>query len=86
VLPAAFRFSGVTRGIYAVRADHYLDLDTRLPQLADERGNAVYFSLRGDVAARVPGSPPSGQRSPDLIGMGHEITVRNVCNIAFNNE
>lgn len=36
-----------TRGIYAVRADLYLDLDTPLPQLADERGNTVYFSPSG---------------------------------------
>jgi predicted nucleotidyltransferase len=34
------------RGLYAVRADHYLDLNTPSPQLADERGNTVYFSLR----------------------------------------
>jgi hypothetical protein len=26
------------RGVYAVRADHYLDLETPPPQLSDERG------------------------------------------------
>jgi uncharacterized protein len=34
------------RGIYAVRAASYLALNAPAPQLADERGNTVYFSLR----------------------------------------
>lgn len=34
------------RGVYAVRANRYLDLETPAPQFADERGNTVYFSLR----------------------------------------
>jgi len=34
------------RGIYAVPARSYLSLATPAPQLADERGNIVYFSLR----------------------------------------
>src|SRR5579859_4931037 len=34
------------RGVYAVPADRYLDLETPPAQLADERGNIVYFSLR----------------------------------------
>jgi uncharacterized protein len=34
------------RGVYAVPARSYLALETPVPQLADERGNIVYFSLR----------------------------------------
>ena len=46
-----------TRGIYAVRADRYLDLDTPLPQLADERGNTVYFSLRRFIELLAVANP-----------------------------
>ena len=45
------------RGLYAVRTDHYLDLDTPRPQLADERGNIVYFSLRRFIELLAVANP-----------------------------
>jgi predicted nucleotidyltransferase len=45
------------RGIYALRADRYLDLDTPPPQLADERGNVVYFSLRRFIELLAVANP-----------------------------
>jgi hypothetical protein len=45
------------RGIYAVRADRYLDLDTPPPQLADERRNIVYFSLRRIIELLAVANP-----------------------------
>jgi predicted nucleotidyltransferase len=45
------------RGVYAVRADRYLDLETPPPQLADERGNIVYFSLRRFIELLAVANP-----------------------------
>ena len=45
------------RGVYAVRADRYLDLETPPPQLADERGNSVYFSLRRFIELLAVANP-----------------------------
>jgi uncharacterized protein len=38
-----------SRRIYAVAAATYLELDPPAPQLADERQNVVYFTLRGFI-------------------------------------
>jgi len=45
------------RGIYAVPAKSYLELDPPSPQLADERGNIVYFSLRKFIELLTAANP-----------------------------
>jgi len=45
------------RGVYAVRANRYLDLETPAPQFADERGNIVYFSLRRFIELLAVANP-----------------------------
>ena len=45
------------RGVYAVRADSYLNLTPPAPQLADERGNVVYFSLRRFIDLLADANP-----------------------------
>jgi uncharacterized protein len=45
------------RGLYAVHAAYYLDLDAPPPQLADQRGNIVYFSLRRFVELLTVANP-----------------------------
>jgi predicted nucleotidyltransferase len=45
------------RGLYAVPAAAYLNLDQPLPQLADERGNVIYFSLRRFIELLTVANP-----------------------------
>lgn len=45
------------RGVYAVAANSYLDLDPPSPQLADERENIVYFSLRRFIELLTAANP-----------------------------
>jgi predicted nucleotidyltransferase len=45
------------RGLYAVRADHYFNLGTPPAQIADERGNIVYFSLRRFIELLAVANP-----------------------------
>jgi predicted nucleotidyltransferase len=45
------------RGVYAVPARSYLALEPPVPQVADERGNIVYFSLRRLIALLSVANP-----------------------------
>jgi len=45
------------RGVYAIPAASYLELDPPAPQLADERQNVVYFSLRRFVELLTSANP-----------------------------
>jgi predicted nucleotidyltransferase len=45
------------RGLYAVLARRYLALESPPPQLADDRGNTVYFSLRRFIELLTVANP-----------------------------
>jgi predicted nucleotidyltransferase len=46
-----------TRGIFAVPASEYLNLDRPPDQVSDERGNVVYYSLRRVIELLTQANP-----------------------------